>query len=309
MAKPKKYGSEDHPELTVPLINHIFGTDYSKDEEIVLLNTDEHASPDDPNGKKCTMDSFMRIRGVPYHLECQSERDGDMVVRMVQYDIRAAFKTGTKDAGKHEFTMQIPESAVLYLRSTVSTPDRMKVMIILPGGEDVRAFYYMPVVKLADISVEDIFREGLYFLIPFQIFLFEKGLEDCQKNPEKLEALVGHFENIFSRMDRDRESGKISADAVRSIVEFTQKVVESLARNEDKVVERMDEIMGGQSISYPTKVIREDERALGIQAVVRMSRRYGADIEECVSEVMSTYTISHASAMKEVIKYWGNPEV
>ena len=56
---------EKMPELAIPLINEVFGTDYLQDTEI-LQGRNEHISP----GGKIITDSYMIIGNKRYHLEC-----------------------------------------------------------------------------------------------------------------------------------------------------------------------------------------------------------------------------------------------
>ena len=65
---------EKMPELTIPLINEVFGTDYSADTVIVQGKNEHHTT----NGKRIT-DSYLIIGTCRYHLECQSTEDNTMV--------------------------------------------------------------------------------------------------------------------------------------------------------------------------------------------------------------------------------------
>ncbi len=67
--------------------------------------------------------------------------------------------------------MTFPHTAVLYLRSYQKTPDRMKYVIITPGGT---VQYDVPVMKVQAYSLNDIFEKDLLLLIPFYIFHMRK---------------------------------------------------------------------------------------------------------------------------------------
>ena len=63
--------------------------------------------------------------------------------------------------------MTFPNTAVLYLRTYKKTPDKMKYVIITPGGT---VQYDIPIMKVQKYSLDDIFEKRLLMLIPFYIF-------------------------------------------------------------------------------------------------------------------------------------------
>ena len=62
--------AEKMPELLIPLINEVFGTDYPLDEEVMQLRN-EHQQED---GELIT-DSCLLIGRKMYHIECQSKHE------------------------------------------------------------------------------------------------------------------------------------------------------------------------------------------------------------------------------------------
>ena len=68
-------------------------------------------------------------------------------------------------------TVTFPNTAVLYLRSYRKMPDKMKYVIKTPGG---MVEYDIPIMKMQEYSLDDIFAKGLLMLIPFYIFSHEK---------------------------------------------------------------------------------------------------------------------------------------
>ena len=132
---------EKNPKLLVPLINEIFHTDYSMNEEITLLSG-EHHSLDDL--KEVITDSAIKIRDHIYHIECQSNPDGSILIRMIEYDFHIALEHAVKKDDTYE--IDFPDSAVLYLRHTKNTPDRLFMKINFPNGEHVK--YELPIIFL-----------------------------------------------------------------------------------------------------------------------------------------------------------------
>ena len=79
------------PFLLIPLINEVFGTAYTEDQEFEQLRNEHY----EKFGKIVT-DSILRIEGRLYHMECQSQKDGDMTLRMVEYDFAIALEHSSK---------------------------------------------------------------------------------------------------------------------------------------------------------------------------------------------------------------------
>ena len=121
---------QDCPELVIPLINELFGTDYTGQEAV--LSSANEIFIRNPNGKKekRVTDSNMTLislKGISkyYHLECQSTPDGTMEIRMWEYDTQIALLNAEYREGM--LYVDFPDSAVIYLRSNPNTPDELKI--------------------------------------------------------------------------------------------------------------------------------------------------------------------------------------
>ena len=86
---------QDCPELVVPLINELFGTNYTG-REVVVSNENEIflRNPEGKKEKRVTDSNLtlISLKGISkrYHLECQSTVDGTMEIRMWEYDAQIA---------------------------------------------------------------------------------------------------------------------------------------------------------------------------------------------------------------------------
>ena len=76
---------------------------------------------------------------------------------------------------KETITVTFPNTAVLYLRCTRNTPDKMGYIIKTPGGV---VSYDIPVMKTKSYTLDEIFEKRLLLLIPFHIFSYEKGFPE-----------------------------------------------------------------------------------------------------------------------------------
>ena len=69
------------PYFLIPLINEVFQTNYSEDIHFQQLRNEHYEKLG-----KIIIDSILQIEDHTYHLECQSSLDGQMVIRMFEYD-------------------------------------------------------------------------------------------------------------------------------------------------------------------------------------------------------------------------------
>ena len=112
----------EHGFLCIKLINEMFpGTNYSGNEKTIPLNETYLINHDTGEQDKRILDSAMAIISSDgtrriFHLECQSTSDGDMIIRIFEYDTQIALKTsGIVNGNTLEVTM--PHTGILYLRS------------------------------------------------------------------------------------------------------------------------------------------------------------------------------------------------
>ena len=148
----------DYTKLIIPVINEIFGEQYTGNEPISDSKNEHFIHITDTTTKEKITDSCFTIHGTVdknYHIECQSTYDGSMVVRMFEYDSQVALHHGSVE--HYILTLSFPHSAVLYLRHTSTTPDFMTVQITTPG---TNCEYQIPIMKIQLYSIDDIFDKN-----------------------------------------------------------------------------------------------------------------------------------------------------
>ena len=188
----------DCSSLIIPVINEVFHERYSGKEEVVFSSNEHFMNRQGGNEDERITDSNFKIVGTKikkYHLECQSTIDNSILVRMFEYGTQIALDEG--EIKENVLTVTFPHSAVLYLRCNESTPDKMKIKMVTPGGE---VAYDIPLMKSQQYTIDEIFEKRLLFLIPFYIFSHEKRFEEYEKDGTKLKLLQGEYELIKSIM-------------------------------------------------------------------------------------------------------------
>ena len=245
----------DASDLILPVINEVFGTKFTGDERIELLQNESPYEADDGSVEKRITDSYMKVydHGKPryFHIECQSSEDGNMILRIFEYDSLIARRYAT--INNADMDVYYPESALMALRSTDRTPNKMKITIHTPGNGELS--YDVPILKVKQYSIDEIFAKRLYFLIPFHIFKFEKELPDCNSNDEKLVEIKAYYAKLMKRLYLVSKAGELPEFYVIMIRNLSMYVVESLAAKYNKVKKGLGDVMGGKVLNYEAKDI------------------------------------------------------
>lgn len=244
----------DCRKLIIPVINEIFGEMYTGEEEIRFFPNEHFLSQQDGADKERITDTNFTVFGkVPkkYHIECESSLpDGRITIRLFEYDAQIALDEG--EVTEDTLTVTFPNTAVLYLRAYKRTPDKMKYVIITPGGT---VQYDVPVMKAQTYSLDYIFEKRLLILIPFYIFSHEKSFPVYNSSGQKLAELEAEYRKILERLDELEQQGVIGAFDKRTIIELSSDVVKELAKRYENVQKGIGDMMRGALIETEARTI------------------------------------------------------
>lgn len=284
------------PQLLIPLINEVFQTSYSQEEAVTRLPEEYQEVL-----SKVVADSCNKIAEVVYHVECQSKKDGSMILRMVEYDFMIALSDSIR---KKEWTsMKFPRSCIIYLRSTKNTLTEETMEIKFADGQVIT--YKVPVLKLKEYSVDEIFEKNLLILLPYYIINYEKELSKIATDEQKTEQLTEEYRRIIGRLGdvtKEDDSG-----VFRDILKMMQRVMNHLLRKEPLLMERMDDVMGGKVLPLPSDELREAKAAgleKGITALIRTCNKLNATKEVAVERLMEEFSLTNKQANEAILKYW-----
>lgn len=308
----------DCSSLIVPVINEVFGENYSGEEEIVFSKESHFLNKQDGKTDERITDTSFAIVGKEskkYHLECQSSADSSMLVRFFEYDTQIALDEG--NISDHILTVTFPHSAVLFLRCNASTPDRMKIRMITPGGN---VQYSVLVMKMQSYTIESIFEKNLLFLVPFYIFSHERLFGEYVRDISKMRLLIGEYTEIRNRLEELLNQRFISEYVKCTIIEMSNKVLENIAARYESVREGVKAVMGGRVLEYEAKTIRNEglkegiqkgiekgveegiEKGIekGIEGTVSILRDMGLMPQEIMDKIQDQYKLSPEAARKYV---------
>ena len=159
--------------------------------------------------------------------------------------------------------------------------------IITPGGE---VSYEIPVVKVQDYSLEEIFDKRLLFLLPYYFLRYK--LELLENNADARMALRQTYQDIFQRLSFLEQSGEITEFTRQSIKAMIDKVAMFRANRYERVMEEVKEIMGGKILDYEAKDIRNkgirEGKQLGIVEGISIGKEAGR-LEGISQNILTMY--------------------
>ena len=266
----------DCRKLIIPVINEIFSEHYTGEEEIRFFPNEHFLDQQDAADKERITDTNFQIIGrivKKYHLECESSLpDGKITIRLFEYDAQIALDEG--EVTEETLTVTFPNTAVMYLRSYKKTPDKIKYVIVTPGGT---VEYDVPIMKVQSYSLDEIFEKRLLMLIPFYIFSHEKSFSEYNNNEDKLEELKAEYQIILERLDDLEKQGIIGAFDKRTIIELSSDVIREIARKYENVQKGIGAMMRGPLIQTEARTILNESKK---ETALRMLKMGKLTVEE-----------------------------
>ena len=136
----------------------------------------------------------------------------------------------------------------------------MRITIQAP---DASCTYRVPVMKVQNYTLDEIFEKNLLFLIPFHIFSYEKNFSEYESNEKKLHELQKVYDEIITKLKEAANQHLIDEFTRSSILDMSKKVLEHIARKYANIKKGLGDIMGGKILDYPAKDILNKGRAEG----------------------------------------------
>ena len=253
----------DCSKLIIPVINEVFGEEYTGDEIIQFSPNEHFLNQQDGGEEKRITDTNFAVIGKTtkrYHFECESTVDYSILIRIFEYDAQIALDQNC-EVIENRIIVSFPNTAVLFLRSISTTPDVMEIIIRTPGGE---VSYHVPVMKVKTYSIEEIFSKKLLFLIPFYIFTYEGQFKEIDADERKLAELKAEYEDVKNRLEQLAADGVIDEFYKKTIMDMSERVLANLAANYENIRKGVGSVMSGQVLDYEAKRIKNEGREEGI---------------------------------------------
>lgn len=188
--------------LILLLVNHIFGTSYTGDEQVEYGQTEMSGRLPDGTPRTVRADSHFRVTAADgscrtFHIECQTADDGSILLRIAEYDLLFALRDVVW--ADEECTLNLPESAIIYLWSPAKKRSGGMTWHLANGDGQVLD-YHIRTLSVESSSVDEMFREKLYALLPFYLFTHGDRLAELIGSDVGREALVEEAVNLAERV-------------------------------------------------------------------------------------------------------------
>ena len=265
----------------INLINGLFDTDYPTDSKITY-NWTEH---EDKDLKRTLADSILTINGRDsYHIEAQMTEDEEIVFRFIEYGFGHAFKNRRYiDGGER---MVFPRPCILYLDEGKKDKIPDEYTLIMEFENQGEFPYKVLVVKLQNISAEELNNKKLLALLPFHLLKLRKKLEKIRtkENLEELQKLVAN--DIIMTIERNAEAGNISRTDALDLIEITTKLYMKIY-SKYKELEEFTMRMCDQSLELISD--KYEKTVEDLQDEITLTHdRYKKEIEEMQDKITNT---------------------
>ncbi len=250
------------PQLLIPLVNEVFGTAYLENEDFEQLRNEHY----EQYGKIIT-DSILRIQNHLYHIECQSTKDGNMAVRMMEYDFAIALEHSWSNE-EGIFELEFPESCVLYIRNHRDMPEVHKTKIRFSNGHEV--LYEVPIIMAQDYSIECMFEKNLLILLPYHILRYEHFLKTDGRDEKKIQVILEDYRSILEKLEEYtnvEERSKLYVEMIKLIEEIADYIISE----KNPVKERLGELMGGKVLKLRSEELLEQGMEQGENKKARIA--------------------------------------
>lgn len=241
---------EKMPKLLIPLINEAFGTSYDEKEEIIPLRSEKHLGR-----HPIITDSLIKISGQIYHIECQSNDSGNMIIRMFEYDAGIAIEHRDSSL-PHE--IRFPISCVIYIRNTHESKSPSELKIVFPDGQEV--IYRPKILNIQEYSKDDIFRKKLLMFLPYYILRYEHKIQkECCTI--ELNELLNDYQSIIE--DLDKALPDDMSDYYSQLIDMISRINDYVTSDKNNVRKGLGDIMGGKVLVTRTDRIIARSEAKG----------------------------------------------
>ena len=224
-------------ETLTNMLNSLFKKDFSADEVTII-----------PSNPEFVDEVFDIVRGdlfyvvldksKPYHLhiECQTRPDGQMIIRVLNYDIKKAVENQRLEGKGGIARYILPETIVIHVEKGKSIPDSYEFELVDKKGDGTEEVIrrVVPVIKYWELTEQDLIERQLYPLLPLQIFLLRGELKKYaeEKDSEDKRRLIQQIKELTEKIiveARDlAEMGEIGKDDAERIITALGRLIKYL---------------------------------------------------------------------------------
>ena len=177
---------------------------------------------------------------------------------MFEYDAQIALERG--DVNQGQLDVYFPHSGILFLRSSDETPDVMTVAMHTPGG---KCSYPVQVMRESDYSLDMIFENRLFFLLPFYSFNYERDFKDIEADNHMQDEFVEMYNEVIDRLDAYVADGRLSSYSRDVIIRMIHKVTYKQLMRYSSTQERVGDLMELERMMMELTLVEEKVEVKG----------------------------------------------
>lgn len=230
-----------HKRLLIPLINEIFNKAIPEDAIIEHSSNEQFhqgmkSNKDETLIKRIT-DALIRVDTGKYHFECESKNNGEILIRIAEYDMEIALNDALYD--NYFVKMELPDTAVVFLRNHRNLPS--EGTIFYTKGDQILT-HAITFIKVSDYSLDYLSQKHLYLLFPFYLMRYEHAIKHTPNKYDLIEKEAGKvYDNIVNAYD----NGNLTKTECENIIVLCKDVVNEMSKNTD-IQERLVTTMGNE---------------------------------------------------------------
>lgn len=297
--------------LLIPLVNEIFNKNISEEAKIDLLPNEEFSHQNDDHNKdtliKRITDALIRVNGNKYHFEAESKNDGQILLRIAEYDTLIAHNDAIyKD---YSVIMQLPKTAVIFLRKHNHLP---AFGTIKYASDNKILEQKIPFYMVSSFSLDYLDEKHLYILMPFYLMRYEHALK--HNTSSKYLLIEKEAGRVYDVLTEAYENGIITRKEYEDILTLCNDVVQEIGKK-STIRERLVDAMGTgvlktmEERGYDRGIIegrnegRNEERENGLKALVNLLKDFCPDFDSLYKKIISNETYANLT-MDDVRKYY-----
>lgn len=229
-----------HKRLLIPLINEIFKKNIPEDA-IIEHESNEHFYQGTEDNKekliKRITDALICVDNEKYHFECESKNDGEILIRIGEYDAQIAIHDASYD--NYSVNMVLPQTAVLFLRNHRKIPEEGTITY---HKDKQKLIHNIPFLKISRYTLQELNDKHLYVLLPFYLMRYEHAIKHT---PNKYDLIEKEASKVYDSIVQAYELGNINKTEYENITVLCKDVVIEISRDTD-IHERLVNTMGNE---------------------------------------------------------------
>lgn len=281
--------------LLIPLINEIFKKNLSENADVERTPNDFTFHQKTPNDAdqlvKRITDALIRVDGEKYHFECESKNDGEILIRIADYDLQIAID-GAK-YHNHSVSMTLSDTAVIYLRNHRNLPEE-GIVTYTKGNNSL--IHHIPYFEISDYKLDYLDEKHLYILMPFYLMRYEYAI--VNNTVSKFTLIENEANHVYNKLTKAYNNKLLSEKEYEDIITLCNDVVKEMSKG-SQLAERLVEIMGNEVL------MTAEERGLdkGLKALVDTLKEFCPDFQSLYKKIVANSDYANVTE-EQVKKYY-----